>query len=43
MEQVEMNNTYINMGVNNGSEEWKEKKRCGFWYCQSFSGVRQTS
>jgi len=25
MVQVEMNNIYINMGVNNGSEKWTEK------------------
>jgi len=25
MVQVEMNNTYINMGANNGSEEWTGK------------------
>jgi len=26
MEQVEMNNVYINIGVNNGSEKGTEKK-----------------
>jgi len=30
MEQVEMNNMYINIGVNNGSEKGTEKN-CGFW------------
>ena len=25
MEQVEMNNIYINIDVNNGSEKWTEK------------------
>jgi len=30
MEQVEMNNMYINIGVNNGSEKGTEK-HCGFW------------
>ena len=29
MEQVEMNNMYINIGVNNGSEKGTEKKHCG--------------
>jgi len=31
MEQVEMNNRYINIGVNNGSEKEQKKKQCGFW------------
>ena len=30
MEQMEMNNMYINMGVNNGSESVQKKHR-GFW------------
>jgi len=30
MEQVEMNNMYINIGVNNGSEKGTEK-HCCFW------------
>jgi len=31
MGQVEMNNMYINISVNKGSEKGKEKKHCGFW------------
>jgi len=31
MEQVEMNNMYINIGVNNANEKGTKKKHCGFW------------
>ena len=31
MEQMEMNNMYINMGANNGSEKWTEKNAAAFW------------
>jgi len=31
MEQVEINNMYINIGVNNSSGKWTEKKHYGFW------------